>query len=73
MKYQVDQVLVKGLVCQLILDQVLGLVQIDFDISQFYASKGALSLISDEACFGLVPVSVSYRSDYSYQSYTSAL
>ena len=38
----VDQVLVKGLVCQLILDQVLGLVQIDFDISQFYASKGAV-------------------------------
>ena len=31
------------------------------------------SLVSDEACFGLVPEGVSYRSDYSYQSYTSAV
>ena len=28
-----------------------------------------LSVISDEACFGLVPEGVSYRSDYSYQKH----
>ena len=37
-------------------------------------SKGAVcyisrTVVSDEACFGLVPEGVSYRSDYSYQKH----
>jgi hypothetical protein len=31
--------------------------------------SGKESLVSDEACFGLVPEGVSYRSDYSYQKH----
>ena len=34
-----------------------------------YLGSGVDSVISDEACFGLVPEGVSYRSDYSYQKH----
>ena len=42
---------------------------IDCLMKKYYVLSGWISVISDEACFGLVYVGVSYRSDYSYQKH----